>query len=205
MEFNEKLQALRKQKDLTQEELAIALCVSRAAVSKWESGRGYPSIDTLKEIATFFNLTIDELLSSDELLGISPKDYKEYDKQKSAWLKFSILDICSLIMLFIPLFAQNLSGEIQNVSLLFLNEISLYLKIVFWVIVSITVLYGLLSLILRKRYLYISVIKRQNLISLILSIIGVLLFVVAKQPYAAVYCFILLGVKVFFLVKNKRH
>lgn len=203
MEFNEKLQALRKQKSLTQEELADALCVSRAAVSKWESGRGYPSIDTLKEIATFFNLTIDELLLSDELLGISPKDYREYDKQKSAWLEFSILDICSLIMLFIPLFAQNLNGEIQTVSLLFLNEISLYLKIAFLVIVSITVLYGLLSLILRIRDRYISVLKKQNLISLILSIIGVLLFVVAKQPYTAVFCLVLLGIKVFLLINNK--
>lgn len=203
MEFNEKLQALRKQKSLTQEELADALCVSRAAVSKWESGRGYPSIDTLKEIATFFNLTIDELLSSDELLGISPKDYREYAKQKNAWLEFSILDICSLIMLFIPLFAQNLNGEIQTVSLLFLNEISLYLKIAFLVIVSITLLYGLLSLILRIRDRYISVLKKQNLISLILSIIGVLLFVVAKQPYAAVFCLVLLGIKVFLLINNK--
>ena len=181
MEFNEKLQALRKRKSLTQEELAAALCVSRTAVSKWESGRGYPSIDTLKEIATFFNLTIDELLASDELLCISPKDYKEYDKQKSAWLEFSILDICCLIMLFIPLFAQNSNGEIQTVSLLFLNEVSLYLKIAFWVIVSITVLYGLLSLILRKIYLNVSVYKKQNLISLILSIIGVLLFVAANK------------------------
>lgn len=38
MEFNEKLQTLRKQKNLTQEELASALYVSRTAISKWESG-----------------------------------------------------------------------------------------------------------------------------------------------------------------------
>ena len=45
MEFSEKLQELRKSRNLTQEELAEALFVSRTAVSKWESGRGYPSID----------------------------------------------------------------------------------------------------------------------------------------------------------------
>ena len=47
MEFNEKLQELRKGKGLTQEELAQAIFVSRTAVSKWESGRGYPNIDSL--------------------------------------------------------------------------------------------------------------------------------------------------------------
>ena len=62
MEFHEKLQELRKSKGLTQEELAEALYVSRTAVSKWESGRGYPSIDSLKEISRFFGVTIDELI-----------------------------------------------------------------------------------------------------------------------------------------------
>ena len=53
MEFNEKLQQLRKSRGLTQEELAEALYVSRTAISKWESGRGYPSIDSLKEISNY--------------------------------------------------------------------------------------------------------------------------------------------------------
>ena len=51
MEFGEKLQCLRKSKGLTQEELAVSLYVSRTAISKWESGRGYPGIDSLKENA----------------------------------------------------------------------------------------------------------------------------------------------------------
>ena len=55
MEFNEKLQELRKSRGLTQEELAEALFVSRTAISKWESGRGYPSIDSLKEISRYFS------------------------------------------------------------------------------------------------------------------------------------------------------
>ncbi|MBE6776011.1 MAG: MATE family efflux transporter [Ruminococcaceae bacterium] len=53
MEFNEKLQELRKQKALTQEELAEKLFVSRTAVSKWESGRGYPNIESLKAKTDF--------------------------------------------------------------------------------------------------------------------------------------------------------
>ena len=56
MEFCEKLQELRKKRRLTQEELAEQLYVSRTAISKWESGRGYPSIDSLKAIAKYFSV-----------------------------------------------------------------------------------------------------------------------------------------------------
>ena len=73
MEFGEKLQELRKKKGLTQEELAEALYVSRTAVSKWESGRGYPNIDSLKEISKFFSVSIDELLSGEKFLSIAKK------------------------------------------------------------------------------------------------------------------------------------
>ena len=77
MEFNEKLQSLRKSKGLTQEELAEVLYVSRTAISKWESGRGYPNIDSLKAISKFFGVTIDELLSGNELLTIAEEDSKQ--------------------------------------------------------------------------------------------------------------------------------
>ena len=61
LEFNEKLQELRKNKGLTQEELAEALYVSRTAISKWESGRGYPNIDSLKEISNTRSLLLSIL------------------------------------------------------------------------------------------------------------------------------------------------
>ena len=77
MEFNEKLLELRKQKGLTQEELAASVYVSRTAISKWESGRGYPNIDSLKAIAKFFGVTMDDLLSGDELLTLAETDNKQ--------------------------------------------------------------------------------------------------------------------------------
>ncbi|MEE1137238.1 MAG: helix-turn-helix transcriptional regulator [Acutalibacteraceae bacterium] len=56
MEFNEKLQELRKNSGLTQEELAEILYVSRTAVSKWESGRGVPQYRIFEEnIEIFFS------------------------------------------------------------------------------------------------------------------------------------------------------
>lgn len=52
----------RRQKGLTQEELANYLGVSKASVSKWETGQSYPDITFLPQLATFFNITIDELM-----------------------------------------------------------------------------------------------------------------------------------------------
>ena len=92
MEFNEKLQELRKSKGLTQEELAEKLYVSRTAVSKWESGRGYPNIDSLKEISRFFSVSIDELLSSEKLLFIAEKENKSNIKNICEML-FSVIDL----------------------------------------------------------------------------------------------------------------
>ena len=78
MEFNEKLQQLRKSKGLTQEELAEALFVSRTAISKWESGRGYPSIDSLKELSRFFSVKIDDLICSEEIISAAENEKKEF-------------------------------------------------------------------------------------------------------------------------------
>ena len=72
----------RKDKKLTQEELAQALFVSRAAISKWESGRGYPNIDSLKGLAQFFSVTIDELLSGGEALTIAEEDHRQRQNRK---------------------------------------------------------------------------------------------------------------------------
>ena len=85
MEFGEKLQELRKTKGLTQEEIAVALYVSRTAVSKWESGRGYPNIDSLKEISKFFSVTIDELICPEEIM-VAAKDEKENEQSACCYL-----------------------------------------------------------------------------------------------------------------------
>ena len=85
MELNEKLQMLRKQKGITQEELAAALFVSRTAVSKWEAGRGYPSIASLQVIAKYFGTTVDDLLSTGEVLAIAEADTRQRKTRLLPW------------------------------------------------------------------------------------------------------------------------
>ena len=101
MDFNKKLQALRKQKNLTQEELAQHLFVSRTAVSKWESGKGYPNIDSLKQIATFFDTTVDELLSTDEILDLAQSESTKAQTYLRD-LVSGLLDIAASTLLFFP-------------------------------------------------------------------------------------------------------
>ena len=101
MEFHEKLQELRKNRGLTQEELAKELYVSRTAISKWESGKGYPSIDSLREISRFFSVTIDDLLSSEELISAA-KDENASNLRDLADLLFGITDVLHVLLMLLP-------------------------------------------------------------------------------------------------------
>ena len=67
MEFGDKLKKLRTGNGLSQEDLAEKIFVTRTAVSKWETKKGYPSIDSLKLIADLFGVTLDELISDDDV------------------------------------------------------------------------------------------------------------------------------------------
>lgn len=62
-----KLWKLRRERHLTQEELAAHLGISFQAISKWERGDGYPDITILPALARYFGVTVDELLGTDEL------------------------------------------------------------------------------------------------------------------------------------------
>lgn len=200
MEFNEKLQELRKQKGLTKEELAEMLFVSRTAVSKWESGRGMPSIESLKAISKFFAVTLDDLLSSEELLVIAEDNHKQKEMHIRD-LIYGLLD-CSMALLFLlPFFGQKVNGAIQEVSLLALTEIQLYLKILYLVIVIGMTALGVLTLTLRNCN-YAFWIQNKSRVSLLINAIGVFLFIISQQPYAAVFVFAFLIIKVLMLIKR---
>lgn len=201
MEFNEKLQELRKHKGLTQEELAELLFVSRTAVSKWESGRGYPNIDSLKAIARFFGVTIDELLSGDELLTIAEKDTEQKENHIRD-LVFGLLDISVAVFFFLPLFGQKVNGIIQEVSLLSLTGIASYLRIAYFVVAIGIAVFGILTLALQKCQQLFWV-RNKNRISLILNAVGVTLFIISTQPYATILLFVFLVIKGLMLIKSR--
>jgi transcriptional regulator with XRE-family HTH domain len=200
MEFSKKLQELRKSRSLTQEELAEALFVSRTAVSKWESGRGYPSIDSLKELSRYFSVSIDDLICSDEMITAAENDKKE-SIAKYFTLICCLMDIITAILFFIPAFGNG-QGAAGTASLLKLTGISPWLKTVFIVIIGIIIANGICGLIVAN--FNKPVWNRHKLITgLILSVLAVIVFIAARQPYAGIVCFSFLVIKGFLTVKMK--
>lgn len=200
MEFHEKLQILRKQKGLTQEELAQKLYVSRTAISKWESNRGYPNIDSLKAISEFFSVSLDELLSSDTVLKIAEEDRRQKEKRMRS-LVFGLCDCCMGLLLFLPLFRQESDHAIQSVSLLTLHVAAPYIKIADMILVFAVFLWGILNLTLQTctdlRWQ-----KIRNTVSMGLSAVGTIIFIIGLQPYAAVFAFLFLAIKEILLIKR---
>ena len=203
MEFHEKLQQLRKQKGLTQEALAEQLYVSRTAVSKWESGRGYPNIESLKAIARFYAVSLDELLSSGEVLVIAEENQRQI-KTHDRTTVFGLLDMGMLLLFVLPMFAEKQEGAIRAASLLTLDSTPLYLKITYFAVVIGMGITGILTLALQNRTSPIT--DRTKLLtwlSIVLGVVSVLCFVVSTQPYAAVFAFSQLAVKAILLIKNR--
>ncbi len=201
MEFNEKLQKLRTDKNMTQEELAEKLFVSRTAISKWESGRGYPSIDSLKVIAQYFNVTIDELIRGEEMITLAEQDQKTA-KQKNTALICGVLDCLTVLLLFLPIFGNGGNDGASSVILFALTGVGDWLKIVFIAVIGLTVLNGFCGVVISS-FDKPRLSKRCLITGVGLSIVGTLLFIVTRQPYAGVFCLCILLIKGVLLIKNK--
>lgn len=203
MEFNEKLQKLRKDRGLTQEELAEALFVSRTAISKWESGRGYPSIDSLKEISKFFSVTIDELLSTERLLSIAERENKS-NIQKMCNLLLGIVDLFSFVLIVLPLYPNPVNGYIYAVNLFNYTETTSFNKLIYWIMFLSLIVVGAVKIVLTQ----CKIEKGQNIVtgcSMILSILTVLFLAMAKEDYAITLVFILLIIKGMLLFKHSKN
>ena len=125
MEFYEKLQKLRKENGMSQEELATRLNVSRQAVSKWENGQGFPETEKLLTISNLYGVSLDYLLKSEGNPAEEPTERGYYAsrekvegylamKQRGA---FRIAVAVSIIILSVGL-ASTLQSEIGGMLML---------------------------------------------------------------------------------------
>ena len=200
MEFNEKLQELRKSRGLTQEELAEALFVSRTAVSKWESGRGYPSIDSLKEISKYFSVTIDELLTGEKLISIAERENKS-NIQRICDLLTGLVDLFSFILIVLPLYPNPINGYIYSVNLFDYTETKSFNRLLYWIMFLALVLVGTVKIFITQFELN----KGQKIvtdISIVLSIMTILFLALTREAYAITVAFFLFVVKGILLFKH---
>lgn len=197
MDFNEKLKQLRQNKQWTQEELAERLFISRTAVSKWESGRGFPSIDSLKAISQVFDISIDELLSNSELLSIAENEQQQ-QRKNFQHLLLGISDCMVGLLIVLPIFGQAQGNHIAFVSLWQLSQETIIFKLIIFSFVILTMLFGIFELAFSRREQRII-----GTVSLILSLFGVLLFIMTRHPYPATYVLMLLAVKGISLLNSR--
>ena len=101
MNLGERLQRLREEKNMSREDLAHEMNVSRQAVYKWENNKGYPDIENLIKLSELYNITLDELIKGDRSfqrkIEIDSKKHKAED----------ILDVgfvIGIILVFLGLF-----------------------------------------------------------------------------------------------------
>ena len=199
MTLGEKLKKLRTDKNLTQEELAEILFVSRTAISKWESGRGFPNIESLKAISKYFSVSLDELLSGEELIVLAEQEQRQKEKHIKDMI-FGLLDCGMALLLFLPFFGQKADGFIRSVSLLALSNIQTYLKTAYIAFVGIMIVLGVMTLALQNCCQRLWT-QSKSVLSLSLSAGGVCLFIISQQPYAAVFVFAFLIIKTLMLIK----
>ena len=200
VEFHEKLQALRKARGLTQEELAEALYVSRTAISKWESGRGYPSIDSLKQISSYFSVSIDDLLSGEKLLLLAEKEHKS-NIQNICDLLFGIADISSFLLVVLPLYPNMVDDYIYSVNLFSYVEKAFVYRLIYWVLFLTLIVVGIIKIGLTK----FAPTKSQEIItnsSMILSIVTIIFLIITREIYAIIVVFLLFLIKGMLFFKR---
>ena len=200
MEFSEKLQNLRKKNHLTQEELSQKLHISRTAVSKWESGRGFPNIEALKNISRILDVSIDQLLSGEELLNAAEKDNRARSN-KLLDLIFGIYDFMFISFILLPLYSEQQGDFIRSVTLLQItsrNWVTASYFILFFAVCFFGIIEILLHFLENER---ISITMRR--LSLILHSVAVLLFTSTREPYVNAFLFLLLLSKIVLLIRKK--
>lgn len=193
MELHEKLQELRKNRGLTQEELAEALYVSRTAISKWESGRGYPSIDSLKELSNYFSVTIDDLLSGEKLIFLAEKENKA-NLRSLCEILFGVVDVCAFLLMVLPLYPNAVGDYVYSVNLFSYTEVSEWIRVVYWFLFGGMIVCGIAKSVLSK-FERIKWNKVVTYLSLGLNCFGVFFLALTREAYAIVVVFLLLGIK----------
>ena len=163
------------------------------------AGRGYPSIDSLKEISNYFSVTIDDLLLGEKLLSIAEKENKS-NLRNMCDLLLGILDLCSFILIVLPLYPNLVNGFVYSVNLFAYTQTTMLNRLLYWILFITLVVTGIIKLLLTKFG-----IERCNKImtgvSMVISTLSVLFLAMTGETYAVIVVFFLLVIKGVLLLK----
>src|SRR5699024_7281807 len=112
MDLGKKIMTMRNEKNLSQEQLAEKLNVTRQTISNWENGKFYPDIDSLVNLSKFFNVSLDDLLSYDDKVLDYLKDSTDIVKSNKNILYAVLLNILLIIAFIIVGIIFNESASI---------------------------------------------------------------------------------------------
>lgn len=194
MEFKDNLQKLRTNSNLTQEQLAEKLFVSRVTVSKWETGRGYPNLESLKLMAKVFGVTVDDLLSTEQLIEIADNNSKQQSVNLCS-VFFGLLDFLVGGLFVLPIFVdKTITDSVVMSSLIKLNCSSAFVRWCLLIMVATISIFGVFELALQNwdNKLWK---KSKFIISYGLSLIGLILFIWTFQQDPALVLILFLIVK----------
>ena len=194
MELCKKIKKIRSDNKLTQEQFAEKMLVSRTAVSKWENGTCYPSIDSLKYMSKIFNVSLDKLLSSEEMLEIAYMENKNSIFKYNSLL-FCLLDVVRIIFIFLPLYSYKTNDFVYSVLLFNSNDLGVLSKIIFMLIFIGFLVLGIIELIFN----YNGNNSFLNKISMFLDIISIFVLLFTKQPYIIALMFVIFIIKIIML------
>lgn len=191
MDFGEKLKALRTEHGLTQEQLAAKLYVSRTAVSKWETGGGSPNLDSLQAVARLFDVSVDDLLSTDDLIVLA-RDERRSSARSGGMLSFGLLDMMAVVFAFLPLYGVD-DGSFVRMANLAEYGVSVDFGVSFAVMAAAIVSLVLVGAV--EVALAVAGPRRAarvvGLVGFAVQAVAVDLFVSTMQPYATMLAFAL--------------
>lgn len=199
MEVNKKIQKLRKENNLTQDQLAERLVVSKIYVARIENGKILPSVKDIKNIARILDVNVSDLTSFDDLIFIAESDnYNKLDRKTT--LFFAILDILSISFIFMPFYVKNNNA----MTLIELKPLSSLLYIAYLVLLIVSFIVGVLEIIFsannKKNKL-----KNVKLISVVVYTLSILIFALSKQSYITAFLFLFLMIKILFLLNLEKN
>lgn len=199
MELSEKIQKLRKDRGLTQEQFAQQLFVSRTAVSKWETGRGTPSMESLQMIARICEVTLDELLGAEEVILVAKNENRENLCRFATYMD-GIFNLAGIIGLFLPMYKVQMNDMFYSVPL---HRLSGWLAVLYWILPCAMAVCGAIQILTNKS-------DRERLkraiaaAGMALNTAAILLLILSGQPYPAIVFFGLLWIKgVVIHIKQK--